>query len=554
MLLLLSTGLIESLLVRRSKCSSAINAHLSSLQSSSLIVSFTPATLEQPYTTVTYLPRPPTTFTLRHLQSQIASLGPFTIHPVNASTTLASLSQRATTRESQHLLTLLLIAFAFAIPTFLIAIVFMTLLPTSHPLAMYFTDPVWGSASRGTLALFALSTPVQFGVGAMFYQHAWKSVRGVWKRSGEGKWRNRFLRWGSMDTLVALGTSTAWGSSVGFMILDVVTPVMEDGRGGMMSYFDSSVFLIMFILAGRWLEGVSKRRTGEEVEKLGKMKPVVGILFSGAPTDEGEVEDGKDDQQDDPDAGAKLATSSTLASLPTLAASPSSSTPIPRTSIIPVDFLEQGDILIIPPGSSVPLDSILLPTSPSSSFDESSLTGESLPLLKAPSSEIFAGSMNLGPAAVIVRVVTGPGETMMDGIVGAVREAMGKKAEIERFADMLTGYFVPVIVGIAGLTLGVWMVRGYSGNLPNEWLDQGRGGWALFSVQFAVAVLVVVSSFCSSSSRTASDVDRVQACPCGIGLAAPTAQMVGCGIAARLGIVPYGGGTSAFPTCTQVHH
>lgn len=249
-----------------------------------------------------------------------------------------------------------------------------------------------------------------------------------------------------------------------------------------MSYFDSSVFLILFILAGRWLEGVSKRRTGEQVEKLGKMKPVVGILFSpDLPQDE-HINQAEDDKNL-PTTSLVLVNS---VSTPTIA--------LPRTSTVPVDFLEMGDTLLIPPGSSVPLDSILLPHSPSSSFDESSLTGESLPLLKSPSSEIYAGSTNLGPAAVIVQVVTGPGETMMDGIVGAVREAMGRKASIERFADRITGYFVPAIVAIAGLTFGVWIVRGYSGSLPAEWLDErGQGGWALFAVQFAVAVLVVVS-------------------------------------------------------------
>jgi cation transport ATPase len=86
---------------------------------------------------------------------------------------------------------------------------------------------------------------------------------------------------------------------------------------------------------------------------------------------------------------------------------------------------------------------------------------------------------------------------MMDGIVSAVRDAMARKASIERVADSITGYFVPVIVGIACMTFGIWIVRGYSGNLPFEWLegDVGRkGGWALFAVQFTVAVLVVVGS------------------------------------------------------------
>lgn len=167
-------------------------------------------------------------------------------------------------------------------------------------------------------------------------------------------------------------------------------------------------------------------------------------------------------------------------------------------SSIAVDFLERGDTIIVPSGAAVPLDSVLLSSSSSSNFDESSLTGEAKPVQKGPDDSIFAGSTNLGPSAVVARVVTGPGETMMDGIVAAVRDAMARKASLERIADLITGYFVPAIVAIACITFGIWIVRGYSGNLPHDWLEGEngrRGGWALFAVQFAVAVLVVVRPF-----------------------------------------------------------
>lgn len=178
--------------------------------------------------------------------------------------------------------------------------------------------------------------------------------------------------------------------------------------------------------------------------------------------------------------------------------------------MVDVDFLEVGDILLIPAGAAVPLDAVLLPTSSSSSFDESSLTGESHPVLKSPTDPVFSGSTNLGPSAVRVRVSTSAGDTLMDGIVSAVRDAMARKASIEKIADQVTGYFVPVVTGIACFTFCIWIMRGYLGNLPTDWLEgeEGRkGGWALFAVQFTVACLVV-------------------ACPCGVGLSAPTAQMV----------------------------
>lgn len=217
---------------------------------------------------------------------------------------------------------------------------------------------------------------------------------------------------------------------------------------------------------------------------LGMMKPVTGLLYSG------HVEN----QQAEFDA--KLGTEAEFADLyestSNLPALLSASTPASTSAAgtqVEADFIEVGDILLIPLGSAVPLDSVLLATSSTSSFDESSLTGESLPLLKHGGDAVFAGSMNLGPSAVIVRVTKASGETMIDGIVSVVRDAMSRKASIERLADTVTGYFVPAIVGIAAFTLIVWLLRGYSGNLPIEWLDGQGGSWTLFAVQFAVSVL-----------------------------------------------------------------
>jgi P-type Cu+ transporter len=162
-----------------------------------------------------------------------------------------------------------------------------------------------------------------------------------------------------------------------------------------------------------------------------------------------------------------------------------------------VDFLEVRDVLLVPAGDSPPLDAVLADSSPKTTFDESSLTGEARPVLKAPGDEVFAGTTNAGPAAAVVTVTNDVGHTMLDGIVGVVQDAMGKKAGIERIANTITGYFVPFVVFIASLTFIVWSLRGYLGDLPSEWIDSRRGGgWALFAIQFGVAVLVV-------------------ACPCG---------------------------------------
>lgn len=355
---------------------------------------------------------------------------------------------------------------------------------------------------------------VQFGIGSIFYSRAFKGVRSVWRRQGPTKWRDRLLRWGSMDSLVALGTTTAFVASFVFMVMDMMTPFVVGSQPSAMSYFDASVLLVLFILLGRMLEGFAKRRTGDAIEALGKMRPVTGMLYIADESAERTLTVEADFLEGQRERFAFL-----------------SNVQLTDRFCLTISV---GDVLLIQSGSAVPLDSILLPTSSSSNFDESSLTGESLPVLKSPSDTIFAGSTNLGPSAVIVRVTKGSGETMIDGIVEVVRDAMSRKASIERLADTITGYFVPAIVGIALFTFSVWIIRGYSGNLPKEWLDeQGDGAsWTLFAVQFAVAVLVV-------------------SCPCGIGLAAPTAQMVGTGLSARLGIVPYGGG-EAFQNATQI--
>ncbi|KAM0748125.1 heavy metal translocatin [Meredithblackwellia eburnea MCA 4105] len=517
------------------KCAIAINNQLATFRSAGHLITFSPLTFSSPVLSLTYIASP--SFTLRSLQFTLSTLGPFTLHPLRPSDRLSALAALAIQREQRSILTRLLISFIIAIPTFIIAIVIMTLLPSSHRLRHYFDTPIWGNASRGTIALFVLSTPVQFGVGSLFYMRSWKSLKGVWRTrkgaAGAGgrweKWWDRLFRWGSMDSLVALGTTVGWVASVAFMARDVRThPIEGEGMGGQMSYFDSSVFLMMFILGGRWLEGMSRRKTGEAIEELAKMKVEKGLLWVGGDIGDKEGETAVDESVD----SVSPQTTGTTSTQPT-----------------PIDFLEIGDTVLIPAGSSVPLDSILLPSSSPSNFDESSLTGEARPVLKSPpasnpnrrttatskvgeESKIYAGTTNIGPSPIFARVVRHSGSTVLDEIVRAVREAMARKAGVEKIADKITAYFVPAVIGVAVITFGIWIVRGYAGDLPKEWLGAEDSSWVLFAVQFTVAVLVV-------------------ACPCGIGLAAPTAQMVGTGLAAKLGIVPYGGG-EAFQNARQI--
>src|SRR5579871_3531246 len=184
------------------------------------------------------------------------------------------------------------------------------------------------------------------------------------------------------------------------------------------------------------------------------------------------------------------------------------------------DMLELGDIVKVPNGSTPPGDGIII--SGSSKFDESSLTGESRPVHKQVGDNVYVGTINAGSVVTIKLEAIG-GQSMLDKIVDIVRQGQSNRAPIERFADTLTGYFVPVIVLLAILTWVLWVSLGTSGELPPSYLDIDEGGWVIWSLQFAITVFVV-------------------ACPCGIGLAAPTACYVGSGLAAKYGILVQGGG------------
>lgn len=462
------------------ECSARVNQALSDLKSRypDNSFSFTPISHTNPISSLSYTPIPGVNgLNLRRVKSSVESLG-FTLS-VDHEESLEARGRRAQLKERRLILIRFGTSFLFAIPTFVIAVVGMSLLSADDPFRLYWDEPVWGGASRGTVSLFALATPVQFGVGSYFYARSWKSLRGVWRR-GRGNlrkswrrvWFDRLIRWGSMDSLVTLGTSLAYFASLAYMILDITGPTSMNG--GTMSYFDTSVFLMFFILAGRYLEAKAKSKTSEAITELGKIRPTTGILHS--------------DYRDDEDEKEDLSRG--------------------RTEEVGVDFIEVGDVLLVPVGSSPPLDCILAESSPQTSFDESSLTGESRPVIKGPGDQIFSGTINAGPSAAVAIVESGQGSNVIDSIVRSVRDAMGRKAGLERLADQVTGYFVPCIVAVACVTFVVWLLCGYLGALPEHWLGDGqRGSWALFAIQFGVAVLLT-------------------ACPCGIGLAAPTAQMV----------------------------
>lgn len=442
-------------------------------------------TEKKPIIRVTYTPAPPT-LTVRSILTAItvanSSFNAIIYHPPS----IEDRSRAMQHHEQRRLLTRLLFVFAVAIPTFLVGIVFMSLVPSQNSTRMYLEQTIWsGSVTRIEWALFIMSTPVMFYGTDVFHKRALREIHALWRPGSRVPILRRFYRFGSMNLLISAGTAVAYFASLAVLIVDAVVGTKTSAHST--TYFDSVVFLTMFILAGRFLEAYSKARTGDAVSSLGNLRPSDALLVENrsAHTD---APGGLDSDQ---------------------------------LTRIGVDLLEVGDIVRIPHGASPPADGLVVGEG-SYQFDESSLTGESRPVNKTVGDQVFTGSVNMGQP-VEIRVTELGGSSMLDRIIAVVREGQSKRAPLERVADLLTSHFVPVITLIAILTFVIWLALGHSGVLPADYLDIARGGWTFWSLEFAIAVFVV-------------------ACPCGLALAAPTALFVGGGLAAKHGILVKGGG------------
>lgn len=248
----------------------------------------------------------------------------------------------------------------------------------------------------------------------------------------------------NMDVLVALGTSMAWGFSAVVTVFDLHHQHV---------YFEAGAAVITLVLLGKLLEARAKARTSEAIEALIRLQPRTARV-----------------ERD----GVWLE--------------------------LPVDALMPGDVFLVRPGESVPVDGEVIDGE--SSVDEAMLTGESMPVGKRIGDQVFAATAN---ASGSLRCrATGVGEqTLLAGIIRLVGEAQGSKAPVQRLADRISGIFVPVVCAIALVTFAAW------------WWFGGDFAEALVN---AVAVLVI-------------------ACPCALGLATPTAIMVGTGQGARAGVL-----------------
>ena len=251
---------------------------------------------------------------------------------------------------------------------------------------------------------------------------------------------------GNMDLLVALGTTAGWALSV-WLWLSAAPGAMPH------LYFEGSALVITLVLLGKWLEAGAKRQTTSAIRALHALRPEQAHLL------------GPGGERD-----------------------------------VPAEEVLVGDQLVVKPGERFAADGLV--QEGQTQVDESMLTGESLPVAKAPGSLLTAGSIN-GDGRIIMQVRAVGADTMLAHIIRLVEDAQAAKAPIQRLVDRVSAVFVPVVLGIALLTVLGW------------WLTGHRFETALIN---AVAVLVI-------------------ACPCALGLATPAAIMAGTGVAAKNGIL-----------------
>lgn len=256
----------------------------------------------------------------------------------------------------------------------------------------------------------------------------------------------------NMSTLVALGTSAAYLYSV----FATFWPerLMHDHKMPEV-YFETATMIIGLVLVGRWLEARARLQTGAAIKSLMGLAPKSAhVLREGV-----EIE-------------------------------------------IPVEDLQRGDLVRVRPGERVPTDGVIVEGA--SALDESMLTGESIPVEKAVGDQVIGATSNT-TGSFVFRATNVGKDTALAQIVKLVSDAQGSKAPIQRLADTISAYFVPIVLALAAVTFGIWVIFG----------PEPKTTFALVS---AIAVLII-------------------ACPCAMGLATPTAIMVGTGRAAQLGVL-----------------
>jgi Cu+-exporting ATPase len=290
-------------------------------------------------------------------------------------------------------------------------------------------------------AVLVPATFVQAWAGGRFYRAAWRAAR-------HGAT--------NMDTLVAVGTTAAWGYSV---VLTVAPGLARAAGLEPATYFDSAAIIIGLILLGRWLEARAKGQTTGAIRRLIGLQPATARIVSGD-----------------------------------------------REQEVALEIVRPGDLLRVRPGEKVPVDGRIV--AGASAVDESMLTGEAMPKPRGVGDDVIGSTLNT-TGTFVMRATRVGSDTALARIVELVKRAQGSKAPIQRLADRISEVFVPAVLVTAALTFVLWFVAG----------PEPRATLALTAF---ISVVII-------------------ACPCAMGLATPTAIMVGTGRGAEAGILIRGG-------------
>ena len=287
-----------------------------------------------------------------------------------------------------------------------------------------------------------LATPVVLWAGWPFFERGWASVK------------SRNL---NMFTLIAMGTGVAWIYSIIATLVPQVFPASFRGDGGAVPvYFEAAAVIVVLVLLGQMLELKARERTG------GAIKALLGL----APKTAHRIDDNGDAEE------------------------------------IAIEDIQVGDLLRIRPGEKVPVDGVV--TEGSSHIDESMVTGEPMPVEKETGSKVIGATVNAN-GSIIIRAEKVGRDTMLSQIVRMVADAQRSRAPIQRMADMVAGWFVPIVILIAVIAFVTWILVG----------PAPAFSYALIA---AVSVLII-------------------ACPCALGLATPMSIMVGVGRGAKIGVL-----------------
>lgn len=336
--------------------------------------------------------------------------------------------------EQKALLTRVVVGALLSLPVFLIAM--------SHGRIAAFNAP-WVNWLQ-----LALTTPVVFWCGARFYRSAWRGLK-------HGR--------ANMDSLVALGTGTAYAYSLAATVWPAF--FVGDGHAGAAPvYFEAAAVIIVLVLVGKLLEARATGRTGAAIRMLVGLQPRTARVVRET--------GGRHEERD-----------------------------------VPVEEVRAGDLVVVRPGEKIPVDGTV--ESGASSVDESMLTGESRPVEKGEGDEVFGATLNTTGAMTIRATKVGE-DSALQQIIRLVEEAQGSKAPIARLADRISAIFTPAVLGIALVTGLVW------------WFAAPADDRVRMTILTFVSVLII-------------------ACPCALGLATPTAIMVGTGRGAQRGILIRGG-------------